>query len=165
MKLRVAKQFLRLLRYFQDRNLQCSFCSLVDIGLPFLPCASQSCHFCTQCCYSYILLKETKRFVHKNSFTENLPVQSCPIFLPHNPYSVAKYTQLHLKLVKPSRVLKDLRTKSGNTTQDRSVELRKPVLVFMSFPIFHGRTCLFVFTFLILSQSPSSSERGMTLQG
>ena len=72
--------------YFQDRNLQSSFCSLVDFGLPFLPCASQSCHFCTQCCYSYILLKETKIIVHKNSFMENLPVQSCPIFLPHNPY-------------------------------------------------------------------------------
>ena len=36
--------------------------------------------FCTQCCYSYKLLKETKRFVHKNSVMENLPVQSCPIF-------------------------------------------------------------------------------------
>ena len=74
------KTFPSLSLYFQDRNLQSSFCSLVDFGLPFLPCASQSCHFCTQCCYSYILLKETKRFVHKNSFMENLPVQSCPIF-------------------------------------------------------------------------------------
>ena len=45
-------------------------------------------------------------------------------------YCVAKYTQLHLKA---SRVLNDLRTK---TTQDRSVELRKPVLVSMSFPHF-----------------------------
>ena len=54
--------------------------SVVDFGLPFLPCASQNCHFCTQCGYSYILLKETKRFVHKSSSMENIPVQSCPIF-------------------------------------------------------------------------------------
>ena len=63
-------------RYLQGRNLHTSFYSLVDFGLPFLPCSSQSCHFCTQCCYSYILLKETKRSVHKNSFMENFPVQS-----------------------------------------------------------------------------------------
>ena len=78
LKLQMWKTFPSL--YFQDRNLQSSFCSLVDSGLPFLLCASQSCHFCTQCCYSYILWKETKRIVHKISFMENLPGKSCPIF-------------------------------------------------------------------------------------
>ena len=53
---------------------------LLTLVCHFLPCASQSCHFRTQCCYSYILSKETKIIVHKNSFMENLPVQSCPIF-------------------------------------------------------------------------------------
>ena len=77
--------------YFQDRNLQSSFCSLVDFGLPFLLCASQSCHFCTQCCYSYILWKETKRIVHKNSFMENLPGQSFPIFYPATLMSSMRY--------------------------------------------------------------------------
>ena len=50
------------------------FCSLADFGLPFMPCASQSCHFRTQCCYSCRLFKETNRIADKNSFFGNLPM-------------------------------------------------------------------------------------------
>ena len=57
-------------------------------------------------------------------------------------------TQRHLKA---SRVLNDLRTK---TTQDRSVELRKPVLVSINFPHFSWANLSFCFHFLDLISKP-----------
>ena len=54
--------------HFQGRNLQPSFCSLAHFGLPFMPCTSQSCHFCSQCCCSDRLFKETNRIVHRTHF-------------------------------------------------------------------------------------------------
>ena len=45
--------------------------SIADLGLPFLPCASQSCNFLTPCCYGYRLLEETNRIVNKHIFFGN----------------------------------------------------------------------------------------------
>ena len=51
------------------------------------------------------------------------------------------------------RVLNMLNDCQTNTAQDRSVELCKPVLNSMNFHHCSGQTCLFVFTFLIISQT------------
>ena len=78
-KLQMSKTFPSL--YFQDRNLQSSFllsCWLWSVIS--IMCFSELPFLLLNVAIATYFERETKRIVHKNSFMENLPGQSCPIF-------------------------------------------------------------------------------------
>ena len=91
-----------------------------------MPCASQSCHFRTQCWYSYRLLKETNRIVRKTHFWKIYRCKAVQFFKAQ-PLWPASFC--HRKEIERGRVR--MRERIADTREAVKIKLRKNELAQM----------------------------------